>query len=141
MRPDNRIIDDTKREQARVFRIALDPKRYGLTLKAISMDADIGYDSLRNYASGETEMPLSALRRLIGVIPNELLSILMPEGVQIVSVPEGINLDEIADWAEHFAALKLAAHRADSECKEQIGPGERCELDKAVVQFPGRAAA
>lgn len=136
-----KILDQMRERQKAMFRIAQDPARFGLTLKVISMDSGLGYDSLRNYASGDTIMPITALDALVGVIPNQLLSILLPDGFQIVRVSEEINHDEIAEWAEHYAATKLAAHRADSECQEQIGPSEKRDLDNAVVQFPGGRAA
>ena len=86
-------------------------------------------------------MPLSALVRLIGVIPNELLSLLLPEGQSIVRISDAINHDEIAAWAEDFQAKKLKYHREDSECGPAIGPNEKGDLDSTVVQFPGVVAA
>ena len=130
----------TKATQERIFRIA---QRNGLTLKAISLDSNIPYSTLRSYAghNGEpAEMPISALAKLIGVIPDELLSLLLPDGRAIVQVPENVDVDEVADWAEKFGAAKLTAHRKDSECEEQIGPNERAELLGLVVQFPGSVA-
>lgn len=131
----------TKGTQERIFRIA---QREGLTLKAISLDSGIPYSTLRSYAgnNGETaEMPVSALYKLVGIIPDELLSLLLPDGRSIVRIPENIDHDAIAQWAETYNAKKLAAHRADSECQEQIGPSEKADLDNTVVQFPGSAAA
>lgn len=46
-----KIVEQMKDRQKRVFRIAQDPARYGLTLKAISIDSGLGYDSVRNYAA------------------------------------------------------------------------------------------
>jgi hypothetical protein len=140
MRRNWTITERLKAEQKRVFRIACDPNRYRMTKKAISEDSGIGYDSICDYANGETEMSLSTLVALIGVIPNELLSLLLPEGQNIVRVPDNIDLDEIAAWAEEFSAVKLAAHRKDSECEEQLGPNEKDRLASIVVQFPGVAA-
>jgi hypothetical protein len=130
----------TKATQERIFRIA---QRDGLTLKAISLDSGIPYSTLRGYAgnNGETaEMPVSALYKLVGVIPDQLLSLLLPEAHAIVRVPDGIDHDAIADWVAHYSAKNLAAHRKDSECEERIGPTEQAELDGIVVQFPGKAA-
>ena len=130
-----------KDTQERIFRLA---QRGGLTLKAISLDSGIPYSTLRSYAgnNGETaEMPVSALAKLAGVVPDELLSLLLPDGRAIVQVPENIDHDEIAAWAETYSAKKLAAHRHDSECHELIGPTEKAELDRTVVQFPGAAVA
>jgi len=68
--------------QTRVFRIALDPLRHGLTLKIIAADSGIPYGTLRTYADGSAIMPISALHQLCGVIPDELLSIRKGEVAQ-----------------------------------------------------------
>ena len=140
MAPERNIPHCTKSTQERIFRIA---QREGLTLKAISLDSGIPYSTIRSYAgnNGETaEMPVSALYKLSGVIPDELLSLLLPEGRAIVRVPDNIDHDAIAEWVALYNAKSLAAHRRDSECAEEIGPGEEAELNGIVVRFPGRAA-
>lgn len=119
--PDKNILLD---RQQRVFRIACDPLRYGLTLKLIAIDSGLGYDSVRHYASGETALPLSAFVALMGVIPDELLSLLLPDGRAIVRVPEEIDHNEVADAMRDYLAEKDHAHRPDSECAEAIGPNE-----------------
>ena len=135
-----KIIEQMRERQKRVFRIAMDPQRYGLTLKMIETDSGIDYDSLRNYAAGKTTMPATAVDLLIDVLPDELLSLLLSNGRRIVRLPDNIDLDEVAAWSEHFSARKLAAHRKDSECEEQIGPGEEEELKGIIVAFPARVA-
>lgn len=123
-----------------MFRIALDPARYGLTLKIIAADSGLGYDSLRNYAAGETVMPLTAIDALCDVLPDRLLSLLFREGKQVVSIPDDIDHDAVGEWAEAYASKKLASHRADSECGVQIGPGEHQDLSATVAMFPVKAA-
>ena len=116
----NDISHGTKEMQERIFRIA---QRNGLTLKAISLDSGIPYSTLRGYAghSGEPcEMPVSALVRLIGVIPDELLSLLLPDGHAIVRVPESIDHDEIAAAFHDYLTAKEQAHRPDSPGGREI---------------------
>lgn len=137
MATDRTIIEQTREEQRRVFRIACDPNRYGLTLKAIGIDAQIGYDSLRGYASGETEMPLSALRRLVGVIPDELLSFLLPGDRVIVRAPDEINHDEIAPILREYLRCKDEAHHPESEAGRDIGPSEDKSLRVKLVAVAG----
>lgn len=139
MSHEDKIVCRQKATQERVFRLA--QRDHGLTLKAISLDSGLGYTTIQSYASGSAVMSIAALFKLVGVVPDELLSLLLPDGRQIVRAPEGINHDEIAQWADDYAARKLAAHRADSECQEQIGPGENAELTGLVVAFPGSVAA
>jgi len=126
--------------QRRVFRIAQDPTRYGLTLKMIAADADLKPDSVRNYAAGETVMPLTALDALIGVLPDELLSLLLPAGRVIVRIPEGVDHDEIEAAARDFLAAKGAAHHPLSEDGRDIGEKEQALLDSKVAHLRAVAA-
>ena len=138
MRHNLQIIQRTKDAQARVFRLC--KRDHDLTLKAISLDSGVDYDSLCNYAKGETQMPVAVLYALIGVVPDHLLSLLLPEGRSIVAVPENVDHDALCDLAEAYAREKLAAHRADSECQERLGPGELDRLNRKVVELRARAA-
>jgi hypothetical protein len=123
-----KIVEHMRERQQRVFRIALDPLRYNLTLKAISLDSGIGYDSLRNYASGETIMPLTAVDCLIDVLPDELLTLLFSNGRVLVKAPEEIDHHQIAPALRDYLRAKDDAHHPDSEAGEAIGPGEHKAL-------------
>lgn len=138
MRLEPKIIQRTKDAQQRVFRLA--ERDYGLTRKAISLDAGIDYDSVCNYAKGETQMGVAAQYALVGVIPDQLLSLLLPEGRSVVQVPDNIDHEAVHDWACRYSARKAAAHKHDSEEQERIGPTEEAELNGIVVQFPAVAA-
>ena len=115
--------------------------RRGMPLKAIAFDSGVPYSTLLSYFPGERDavphaMPVAALRRLTGHIPADLLSLLLNDGWQIVRVPECVDHDAIADWAETFAARKLAAHRADSPGGVAIVESEDSDLRSIVVAFP-----
>lgn len=125
--------------QRRMFRIAQDPTRYGLTLKMIAADAALNYKSLVNYAAGDTEMPLSALDALIGVLPDDLLTLLMPEGRAIVRIPDGIDLDELDAACRAVVATKARAHRSDSPGGPAVVESERVAILQAAA--PLRAVA
>ncbi len=126
------ITEQVKDRQKRVFRIASDPTRYGLTRKAISADSGIGYDSICDYANGLTEMPVSALVKLIGVIPDELLSLLLPDGHVIVRAPDEIDHDQIAEAMTDWLATKNAAHHPESPAGRDIAD---CEDEKLRTKF------
>ncbi len=131
------ISQRTKSMQERVFRLACQSD----TLKGISLDSGIPYSTLRSYAghNGEpAEMPVSALYRLVGVIPDELLSLLLPEGRQIVQLPEAIDHDEIERVCRDFLATKGEAHHPESPAGRDIADCERQTLDVKVVQLRGR---
>lgn len=125
MSHDDNITVQTKRTQQTVFREA---QARGLTLKVISIDSGLGYTTIQSYARGEAAMSLPALVKLIGVIPADLLSMLLPDGWQIVAVPEDIDHDELAEIARDYVGTKHDAHRADSPDGPLIAP---CE-DKAL---------
>lgn len=136
---DKTILQMRDRQQ-RVFRIATDPVRYGLTLKLIAADANLGYDSVRHYASGETIMPITALFALVGVIPDELLSHLLPDGRAIVRVPEELDHDQVCAAMVDYLAEKQRAHCPDSECGPAIGPNEDARLrENYAVVVGGKA--
>jgi hypothetical protein len=128
MTANNRIIEQMRDRQARMFRIAMDPQRYGLTLKMIEADSGIDYDSLRNYASGKTTMPLTAVDCLIDVLPDELLTLLFSNGRVLVKAPEEIDHHQIAPALRDYLRAKDDAHHPDSEAGEAIGPGEHKAL-------------
>lgn len=121
--------------QKRMFRIAQDPTRYGLTLKMIAADADLGLDSVRNYAAGETVMPMTALDALVDVLPDELLSLLLPAGHAIVSVPEGICHDEIEKAAREFLAAKGEAHHPESPGGRELAECEVVTLNRKAAKL------
>jgi hypothetical protein len=123
-----KIIEQMRDRQARMFRIAMDPQRYGLTLKMIEADSGIDYDSLRNYASGKTTMPITAVDCLIDVLPDELLTLLFSNGRVLVKAPEEIDHHQIAPALRDYLRAKDDAHHPDSEAGEAIGPGEHKAL-------------
>lgn len=81
----DRLAQKVLEAQERAFRLAA--RDYGLSLAQISRDSNICYDSVRAYAGNKGEqqmMPVSAFLKLVGVIPDNLLSqLLEPVGKQI----------------------------------------------------------
>lgn len=121
--------------QELIFRVAL---RGGLTLKAISIDAGIPYNTVRSYAGSgcaTAEMPVSAVRKLAGVIPDELLSLLLPEGRCIVQIPAHMDYDEFAVGCRDFTAEKDRAHHPDSPAGREISDCEAHRLRSKVVHL------
>lgn len=119
---DKRIMQMRDRQQ-RVFRIASDPTRYGLTLKLIAADSGLHYDSVRAYAAGETTMPMNAFSALIDVIPDELLSYLVGKDRAIVRVPDAIDHDEIEDACRDYLETKGRAHHKNSPGGREVSLG------------------
>lgn len=116
------ISHAVKLAQEAMFREA---HRRGQSLKAIGLDSGIPYSTLRSYAghSGATaEMPISCLRKLHGVISNELLSLLTGDGVQVVTASDEIDHDAFSEILRDYMDAKERAHRADSPAGPAICP-------------------
>lgn len=114
-----------------------------MSLKAIGLDAGIPYSTLRSYAghNGETaEMPASAVYKLCGVVPNELLSLLLPEGKQVVSIPDGIDHDAISDLCQDYLRAKEAAHHPSSPAGREIAACEDGALSAKAACLKAVAA-
>lgn len=82
-------------------------------------------------------MSVASLYRLIKhrALPVDLLSVLLPDGFRIVSVPEEIDHDEISELVQDYLRTKERAHRPESELGRDIGPGEHADLSGKVVSF------
>lgn len=130
MLPENNISDRQKRVQQTIFREAC---RRGNTLKAISIDSGNGYTTVQSWANGSAVMSIAGMFSLIDVIDDDLLSMLLPDGRQIVRVAESLDHDEIETACRDFLATKGQAHHPESECGREIGPGEKGVLDRKVV--------
>lgn len=130
MKPEIDISARQKRVQQSVF---LEANNRGLTIKVIHFDTGISQDTLRSWARGEAVMSIAGLFGLVGVIPDDLLSMLLPDGRQIVRVPESLDHDEIETACRDFLAAKGQAHHPDSPAGREIAPCEKDVLDQKVV--------
>lgn len=133
------IPDRQRTTQERIFRLA--QRDHGLTLKAISLDSGIGYTTIQSYASGGSVMSIASLFALVGVIPDELLSLLLPEGRVIVQAPDALDHDDIERACRDFLTAKGEAHHPESPAGRDIADCEREALDVKVVQIRGRVRA
>ena len=128
--------------QERMFRLAA--RDCDLTIKAISLDSGIPYNTLRCYAGhkgAQAMMPVSALLKLVGVIPDELLSHLFePVGRHLVEdeTDDGDH-DSINPACIDFTAALARARHPDSPEGVNIAPCEDKELRAKRVRI--RSAA
>lgn len=136
-----RDIDISARQKRVQQSVFLEANNRGLTVKVIHFDTGISQDTLRSWARGEAVMSIAGLFALVGVVPDDLLSMLLPEGRQIVQAPDDLDHDKLADLAADYLSTKAAAHKADSPAGEQIASCERAALDSKVVAFAKAAAA
>lgn len=128
-------IEQILDRQKRMFRIAQDPTRYGLTLKMIAEDSGLGYDSVRNYAAGETQMPLCAIDALFEVLDDDLLSLLFRAGHRVITVPDGLDHDQIEEACRDYLRSKGEAHHHASPAQRDIAPCEKEALDSKAARL------
>lgn len=119
-----------KRAQQDMFREA---DRRGITVKAIHFDTGISQDTIRSWVRGEAVMSIAGLFGLVGVIPDDLLSMLLPERHAIVRLPDGIDHDDFEDRCRDFLGTKGHAHHPDSPAGREISDCEKDVLDRKVV--------
>ncbi len=134
------------RERQLVIRREMD--RRGLSLKAVSLDSGIPYQTVVSYFPGERDkqpatISGAALFALCAskALPLDLLSLMLPDGFQIVRAPEGIDHDALCEIAADYVAAKVNAHHPESEAGRDIGPNENAALTGKVVQLVGSVAA
>lgn len=131
---DDDISERQKAAQERIFRLA--QRDYGLTIKAISLDSKLHHNTISDYANGRSVMSIASLFRLIGIIPDELLSLLLPEGRQIVQAPDDIDHEWLCDKAREYVDAKVKAHREDSPAGPNICPfNERPDPDAKAASL------
>jgi hypothetical protein len=120
--------------------------RRGIALKAVAYDSGIPMPTLLSYfPGGEREpsvLPATALFKLLAgnALPHDILSLILPDGEQIVRLPEEVDHDEIEAVARDFLATKGAAHHPDSEAGREIGPNEADALNEKVAHLRAVAA-
>lgn len=130
MFPETNISARQKRVQQTIFREAC---HRGNTLKAIALDSGNGYTTVQSWANGSAVMSIAGMFSLVEIIPDDLLSMLLPDGRQIVRVPENLDHDEIETACRDFLAAKGQAHHPDSPAGREIAPCEKDVLDRKVV--------
>jgi hypothetical protein len=130
---------DIVRERQLAIRRELD--RRGILLKTVALDAGMSYSTVQSYFPGERNavpatMSVAALYALIGAIPDDLLSLLLPSGHAIVQVPDSIDHDALCEAMQDYLTEKAKAHRPDSPKGRDIADCERETLDTKVVMLP-----
>lgn len=135
MSNDCEITTQLRQAQADMFRVAMDPRRYGKSMKSIAALSGIPYETLRTYASGAATMPITALVKLCGVLPADLLSVLLPGEFRIVEARTELDHADLAAKAGDYAMTYMAARDPNSECGTEIGPREAAALSSKAASL------
>ena len=131
----DRITAEVLKAQNRIFRLA--QRDHGLTLKAISIDSGIPYNTIRCYAGNNAEqsvMSIPALIKLIGVIPDDLLSQLLELGDRHLEKDEDEDseYDDLADHGDNLARLVRQARHPASPGGTEIIAVEEEQIKRAA---------
>lgn len=134
------------RDRQLVIRREMD--RRGISLKAVSFDSGIPYATIVSYFPGERDREPATLSAAAifmlceaKALPLDLLSLVLPEGFQIVRAPEEIDHEALCDLASQYIAEKNRAHHPDSEAGCALGPNERVKLTRGAMSLVGSVAA
>lgn len=141
------MCDGSSIVRQRQHAVRREMERRGISLKAVSLDSGIPYPTLASYLPADqhaepAQIPGGAIYSIIAgnALPLDLLSLLMPEGVQIVRADEGMDHDWIEDMCRDYLATKAQAHHKDSPAGREISDCERTALDVKVVPLRGKVA-
>lgn len=119
-----------------VIRSELD--RRGYQMKVVAADANIHPNTLGSYFPADrnadpAQIPMGAVYALIGAIPADLLSLLLPDGWHLVEAPADIDHDDLAAGCIDYASAHARARHPDS-------PGGVDIVDCEDSDLKGRAA-
>jgi hypothetical protein len=89
--------------QERMFRLA--KRDYGLTIRDLEAETKIPATTLRSYTKGAV-MPITAFAKLCAVIPDELTSLMLPEGKH-VGTDRPADDGDVAQLAEESAEFNV----------------------------------
>jgi hypothetical protein len=135
----DRITLLVREAQRRIFRLA--ERDHGISLKIAGLDSGIPYNTIRSYASGEAVMPVPAMLKLVGVIPDDLLSYLL-EPVQRHIVEDGngdFDADALGREAHGLAGEVQQARSPDSPGGTNIVPIEKQAIRSRAQRVIARA--
>lgn len=132
MRDERTIVGVIRARQAAIRR-ELDRRQ--IPMKVVSQDSGLLYDTLLTYFPADAlktpaQIPGSAIFALAGHIPNDLISLLLPDGFQVVRAPEDINHDELAEFMADYLSTKHHAHHPESPAGREISECEDSALGR-----------
>ena len=141
----DRILAQTLDTQRRIGRLAA--RDYGLTIKRISLDSGMPYNTVRSYFSQAhdvrlTELPVSAFVKLCGVIPDELLSQLLAPAdrhLEADDEDEDSAYDDLAELASDVERVVRQARHPNSPGGVEIIAIEEERIKRAKQKLQRKA--
>lgn len=144
MTANQQIMTATLRAQARMFRLAA--RDHDLTLKAIHLDTQIPYETLRSWKGdkgAQAMMPVWSISALAGIIPDDLLSLLTEPGDRhlIRGDDDDSDIDDYAEKADELSRKTRQARHPRSPGGTEIVACEEFELRRLKAELSRKAAA
>ena len=138
----DRISALTLEAQERMFRLV--QRDTGVTLQQISLDSGIPYNTIRSYAGhngAPSMMPVSAVNKLAGVIPDKYLSHLLFPTCRFIAEANADESDHdgFAGNCISFASIYQRSRHPESEEGVNLSKGESDELLAQRMQMRGKA--
>jgi len=141
------MCDGSQIVKRRQLAIRREMDRRGISLKAAALDSGIPYNTFASYLpadplSDPAQIPGGAIYSIIAgnALPLDLVSLLMPEGVQVVRASENLDHDTIEDLCRDYVATKAKAHHKDSPAGRELSDCERDALNVAYLPLRGKVA-
>ncbi|WP_147270767.1 helix-turn-helix domain-containing protein [Alteripontixanthobacter maritimus] len=116
-----------KTVQQDMFRLAANR---GATQKMIAAKTGLSSSVIGQYARGESAMSGPSLFKMIGVIPDDLLSLLLPDGMFFVRAGGDLDHDTLATHCIEYAAEYAAARNPASPDGVDIA---ECESERLTA--------
>ena len=111
----------------------------GTARKVLAHKTELSPSTIDKHANGESVMNMAAFNGYAEAgVDTELLSLLLPDGFQVIKTPEGIDHNDIALILHDYLKAKAAAHHPDSEDGPAIGPNEQRALDSKIAKIGAR---
>lgn len=137
MSHDDKILNRVKTTQKTVF--AKEQERR--PLKAIAIDSGLGYTTVQSHAGGHACMSLACFNHYIeGGVSPELLSLLLPDGFQIIKAAEAIDHDELAAKMHDWLQTKSQAHCPNSPAGRELSECEQATLNGKAASLKAVAS-
>jgi hypothetical protein len=112
-----------------------------ISRKVVAYDSGIKYGTFVTYfPAGEripSEIPGGALVALSRSksMPDDLINILLDDGVAFVRVPIGLDYDEVSEGCRDYLNEKERAHHPESEAGRDLGPTEQSHLGEKAAKL------
>ena len=118
--------------------------RRGISLTQVAQDSGVPLPSISTYFPANRDadpamIPMAVVFALVDTqaLPEDLLSQLLPDGVQFVRASDEIDHNAIAALCIDYLADLNTARHPESEAGEAIGPKEGERLDSKVTAIGG----